>query len=555
MEEAVGSSPISSTRCFVSVRNRGMRVTDATTTSAERRIAHLLRGTVLSYWAEEQPDRLAVVSEHGNRTFAELDRRANQVARALRARGLRAGDAVALLSRNRPEWAEVWAACNRAGFRLTPVNWHLTGDEAGYIVDNCDAAAFVADAPNGDVARAAASLAPRCRVLLAIGGEIDGFEPYEEAVASEPSDDLDDPVMGTPMLYTSGTTGHPKGVSRSSVAPSTNAAFVMADFFDYRPGEDINLCTGPLYHAAPLAFGLTVPFLNGASIVFMDGWDAEETLRLVEQHGVTHTHMVPTMFVRLLKLPPDVRERYDVSTLRNVLHGAAPCPPRVKQALIDWLGPVVHEYYAATEGLGTWVHATEWVTRPGTVGKIDPPDHIKILDDDGREVARGTVGTIYLKAPEGGAFEYFKDTAKTASAYLDDYFTIGDVGYVDDDDFLFLTDRSANLIIFGGSNVYPVEVDHVLLDHPAVLDVATIGVPDDEWGEVVKAVVELQPGVEGTPELEAELIELARAHLAHYKCPRTVDFVAQLPRDDNGKIYKRKLRDAYRAAHAGESEG
>ncbi len=284
-----------------------------------------------------------------------------------------------------------------------------------------------------------------------------------------------------------------------------------------------------LYHAAPLAFGLTVPFLNGATIVLMDGWDAEETLRLIDEHDVTHMHMVPTMFVRMLKLPPDVREQYDVSSLRNILHGAAPCPPAVKAALIEWLGPVVYEYYAATEGTGTWVDPHAWLGRPGTVGKVDPPDHIKIADDDGNELPPGSVGTIFLKAPDIGRFEYFKDGTKTESVYRGDYFTLGDVGYVDDDGYLFLTDRSTNLIIFGGSNVYPAEVDNVLLEHPAVLDVATIGVPDAEWGEVVKAVVELAPDVAGTPELEAELVEFTRERLAHYKCPRSVDFVGAAP--------------------------
>jgi long-chain acyl-CoA synthetase len=384
-----------------------------------------------------------------------------------------------------------------------------------------------------------------------VGGAIDGFDDYDAAITQEDDRALDDPSYGSQMLYTSGTTGRPKGVSRGPVSAGTTAATTMASFFDYRPGEDVNLCTGPLYHAAPLAFGLTVPFLNGATIVLMDGWDAEETLRLVDEHAVTHMHMVPTMFVRLLKLQPEVREQYDVTSLRNILHGAAPCPPGVKAALIDWLGPVVYEYYAATEGTGTWVDPHTWLTKPGTVGRVEPDDHIMIADDDGNELPRGSVGTIYLKAPDAGRFEYFKDGEKTESAYRGDYFTLGDVGFVDDDGFLFLTDRSTNLIIFGGSNVYPAEIDNVLLDHPSVLDVATIGVPDVEWGEVVKAVVELAPGVVGSPELEAELIEFTRERLAHFKCPRTVDFVEHLPRDDNGKIYKRRLRDEYRASDVG----
>jgi long-chain acyl-CoA synthetase len=538
----------------------GDAVTDGTTTSPaaapdgasaaspDTLLDHLLRGTLLTWWAQQQPERLAIVSELGNRTFAELDARANRLVRALRRRGAEAGTAVAILCRNRPEWAEVWAACTRGGYRLTPVNWHLTGEEAGYIVDDCEATVLVADARVGGVATDVADRAPHATVKLAVGGPIDGFDDYEAAVAAEDDADLADPSYGTQMLYTSGTTGRPKGVKRGPVSGGTSAATTMAGFFDYHPGEDVNLCTGPLYHAAPLAFGLTVPFLNGATIVLMDGWDAEETLRLIDEHDVTHTHMVPTMFVRMLKLPSDVRDRYDVSSLRNILHGAAPCPPAVKSALIEWLGPVVYEYYAATEGLGTWVDPHTWLAKPGTVGKVDPPDHIRITDDDGTELPRGAVGTIFLKAPDLGRFEYFKDGSKTASAYHGDYFTLGDVGYVDDDGYLFLTDRSTNLIIFGGSNVYPAEIDNVLLEHSAVLDVATIGVPDAEWGEVVKAVVELVPDVPGTPELEVELIEFTRARLAHFKCPRSVDFVAHLPRDDNGKIYKLRLRDEYRAA-------
>jgi long-chain acyl-CoA synthetase len=531
-----------------------------TTTQPDPRLVHLARGTMLTFWAGEAPDRVAVVSDHGNRTFAELNARANQLVRALRARGVEPGSAVALMCRNRPEFAEVWGACTRGGYRLTPINWHLTGEEAAYIVDDCDARVFVADARHAAAAAAAARLAPKVTVRLAVGGEIDGFESYDDALAAEDGSDIDDPAPGGIMYYTSGTTGRPKGVTRNlaalAVPAGANASAAVATsrltgIMSYVPGEDVHLCTGPLYHAAPLSFSLSLPLASGVGTVMMDDWDAEESLRLVEEHGITHTHMVPTMFVRLLKLPESVRERYDTTTLRNVLHGAAPCPANVKQALIDWLGPIVYEYYAATEGTGTVVDPESWLSHPGTVGLVEPPDHIKIADEEANELPRGEVGLVFIKAPDVGRFEYYKDSDKTSSAYRGEYFTLGDVGYMDDDNYLYLTDRSANLVISGGVNIYPAEVDAVLVEHPAVRDVATIGVPDAEWGESVKAVVELQEGVEPSPELAQELLDFTREHLAHYKCPRSVDFVNALPREDTGKIFKRKLRDQYREAAAG----
>jgi long-chain acyl-CoA synthetase len=272
-------------------------------------------------------------------------------------------------------------------------------------------------------------------------------------------------------------------------------------------------------------------------------------LRLIDEHKITHSHMVPTMFHRILSLPDDVKNKYDVSSLRYIIHGAAPCPVQVKKAIIDWWGPIVVEYYAATEGSGSFVNSEEWLERPGTVGKPATDDHVRILDDDGTDLAAGQIGTVYLKAPDAGRFTYYKDDDKTSSAYLDNYFTLGDVGYLDDDGYLYLTDRSANLIISGGVNIYPAEVEAVLLTHPAVGDAAVIGVPNDDWGEEVKAVIETQPDVEGTPELVRELIAFCKERLASYKAPRTVDFTDELPRHDNGKLYKRVLRDSYRAAY------
>jgi long-chain acyl-CoA synthetase len=496
----------------------------------------------LSDWAATQPDVAAIVSPLGRRTFRELDANANRLARALRRRGLGPGDAVALLSGNRPEFAEVYFACQRSGLRLTPVNWHLTGDEAAYIVADCEAAAIVADHAVGELARAARATSPACGVALAYGGDVESFESYEDALADEVPDALDDPSRGGTMLYTSGTTGRPKGVLRPTVA-----APVVANIGGYADdGGDVHLCTGPLYHAAPLAFSMAIPLAFGATVVLMETWDAEHALHLIAEHRVTHTHMVPTMFHRLLSLPEEVRRDYDVSSVRHVLHGAAPCPIPVKHRIIEWFGPVVTEYYAATEGAGSFVDSATWLQRPGTVGLPITPGQVMVGDEGGTPVPHGEVGLIYLLAPEGLRFSYFKDDAKTTSAYRGDYFTLGDIGCFDEDGYLYLTDRSANLIISGGVNIYPAEVDGLLLEHPAVADAATIGVPSEEWGEAVLSIVELQRDAVPSDALAQELITFCRGRLAHYKCPRQIEFIDVLPRQDNGKIYKRLLREQRR---------
>ncbi len=529
----------------------------ATITDAERDefMEAAGQGMTLAYWAARQPDVPAIISDAGDRTYAELNADANRLARALRARGVTAGDSLGLMCSNRPEFPTVLGTTLRSGLRLTTINWHLTGEEAGYILNDCEAKVFVADARFADAAKAALDHAPNATVRIAVGGEIDGFETWESLLEGQDGSDIDDPTIGGQMLYTSGTTGRPKGVNRprNPEAAKLVAAGVLSGPTNYEPGVSVNLCTGPLYHAAPLAFSLSIPLLAGATVVLMDGWSAADTLRLIEEHKVTHIHMVPTMFHRLLSLPDDVKQNADIESVTYIVHGAAPCPVSVKQGIIEWFGPVVNEYYAATEGSGTTIGSEEWLKKPGTVGKPPTPDHIRILDDDGNDLPAGEIGTVYLKAPPG-RFEYYKDPEKTASSYRDTHFTLGDVGYLDEDGYLFLTDRSANLIISGGVNVYPAEVEAEMIAHPAVGDVAVIGVPDDEWGEVVVAVVEPQPDVEPSEELAAELIAFARDRLAHYKCPRRVDFRAELPRHDNGKLYKRLLRDEYRAAaQAGEA--
>ena len=500
-------------------------------------------GMLVAYHAQNQSDQPAVITEYGDRTFGELNANANRLVRLLASRGIGSGDSVAVVSKNRPEFVEALVGTSRCGIRFTPINYHLKGEEIGYIVDNCEAKAFIADASLGDPVIEAPTHAPDATVKLAIGGTIDGFEDYNALIADLDPSDIDNPELGARMLYTSGTTGRPKGVHRKERTAEPPVPPESPSF--YSPG-DMDLCTGPGYHAAPLLIDIIQPLWSGAGIVMMDKWDAQETLRLIQEYRITHSHMVATMFHRLLNLPEDVRAQYDVSSMKFLVHGAAPCPVHVKQAMIEWFGPVIWEYYAATEGGGGFlVGSEEWLTKPGTVGKPGPEFDNKILDDDGNEVGPGEVGTIYMRAPDTGRFEYYKDDAKTASSYRGDYFTLGDMGYFDDDGYLFLTGRTAELIISGGVNIYPQEVDSEILKHPSVLDVCTIGVPNDEWGEEVKSVVQLQPDVAASEALTNELITWARERLANFKCPRTIDYVDELPRSAAGKIQRRVVRAPY----------
>ena len=497
--------------------------------------------------AMKAPDRLAVVSEAGQRTFGELNAHANQLVRALRARGIGPGSAVALMCSNRPEFVEVYAAILRGGYRLTSINWHLQVDEAAYIVENCEAKAFIADVVIGDVAAEVGRRVGGSIAKLAIGGAIDGFDSYDATLEEQSGQNIEDPSFGGTMLYTSGTTGRPKGVyrARGTQVTQTPTVTTTASRKPMKSGSSMCLCTGPLYHAAPFAYNLAQPINYGVGVVLMGKWDPEHTLQLIEQHKITHTHLVATMFHRLLALPEEVRKRYDMSSLELVVHGAAPTPVHVKRAMIEWWGPIIYEYYAGTEGGGTAIHSDDWLKKPGSVGKPTLGRVVEILDDEGKPRATGEVGRVFFQAPQTGRFEYYKDADKTAGAYVGDRFTLGDHGYLDEDGFLFLTGRTSELIISGGVNIYPAEIDDVLLQHPAVADVACVGVPNDEMGEEVKAVVVLKEGQEPAPELERELIAFAREHLAGYKRPRSVDFVAELPRSDAGKIYRARVRKEY----------
>ena len=519
-------------------------MTDYATVSVEEAA---LTGMASAVHAAVKPEKMAVTDQHGKvLTWSELNGKTNQLANYFLSLGIEGEDGIALLCGNRIEYAIAFMAALRSGVRLTPINWHLTGEEVGYIVDNCDARVFLADVRFAETANSALNMSERVESSLSIGGDIPRFDSFDEVLENFSSENISNPTLGGGMLYTSGTTGRPKGVYRKERSP------ILPDYSErgYTSGDEVALCTGPAYHAAPLLIDVLTPLISGASLVMMERWDPEQTLKLISEHKVTHSHMVATMFHRLLRLDETVKQKYNLSSLKRITHGAAPCPVHVKHEMIDWFGPVLIEYYAATEGGGGFlIDSQEWLKKPGSVGRPGPEFDNRILDDNGNDVPVGENGTIYMRAPDSGRFEYYKDGNKTSSSYRGDYFTLGDMGYFDEDGYLFLTGRTAELIISGGVNIYPQEVDSGMMQHPAVQDVCTIGVPNDEWGEEVKSVVQLKSDVAASQELAEELIAFTRQHVANYKCPKTVDFVANLPRLPTGKIQRRIVREPYWAGH------
>jgi long-chain acyl-CoA synthetase len=508
----------------------------------ERLEAAALNGMTLSVWADVQPEKACVIDPDGRtRSFAEANRNANRLVRLLRGAGLKAGDAVALVMSNRGEFVEVLAATLRAGFRITPVNWHLNADEIAYILNDCEAQAVFGEARIATSGPAAAQ-APNLKLKVAVGGDIEGFLDYDEALAALDGHDIEDPVLGNQMLYTSGTTGRPKGVYRANPVIAPQAVYALRGYDEH----SVQLCAGPAYHAAPLAFDVRAAMGAGATLVFLDKWDSEHTLRTIAERRVTHMHLVPIMFQRLLALPAEVKAKYDLSSVKYIVHGAAPCPPEVKHAMIEWFGPVLSEYYAGSEGgAGFMIDSHEWLKKPGSVGKRPELLGSKILDENGNECPPNVAGTIYHQLPPGGGFTYYKDEKKTQASRVGDYFTMGDMGYFDEDGYLFLTGRSAETIISGGVNIYPQEIDNVLIQHEAVADSSTVGVPHDEWGEQVKAVILLKPGYQPSDLLANEILAFARDSLPSFKVPRSLDFVTELPRSEAGKIQRGKVRAPY----------
>ena len=502
-------------------------------------------------YAKERAEQPCIIMADSGETvtYKELEARSNQLAHLLRNHGLNALDHYAVFMENNSRYAEVCAAGARAGLYYSPINSYLSADEVAYIVNNSQSKALITSQTMREVAIEAIQQCPDVTLHLIVDGTGDSkpFIDYEEAISNFPITPIADERIGVGMLYSSGTTGRPKGILRPLPDQPPDESLplfqFMNDTWKFRDGV-VYLSPAPMYHAAPLsALGLVIR--NGGTCIVMEHFDPEQYLAFVEKYQVTHTQLVPTMFSRMLKLPEAVRTSYDLSSLEIVIHGAAPCPLQIKNEMIDWWGPIIYEYYSATEGLGfTYCDSVEWLAHPGTVGRVLLGE-LHILDDDSNECPIGTTGSIWFKT--ASPFEYYNDKEKSREARSADgtMSTVGDVGYVDADGFLYLTDRKTYMIISGGVNIYPQECENLLITHAKVADAAVFGIPNDDLGEEVKAVVQPMTGTEANADLEKALIEFCKQHLAHYKCPSSIDFDEQLPRLPTGKLYKRVLRDRY----------
>jgi long-chain acyl-CoA synthetase len=505
----------------------------------------------LAFWrrALDDPGWTALIEPDGTEcTAGELLARVNRLTYALRALGLRPGDGIAALLPNGGAALQVYLAALQGGWYFTPINWHFTAPEVGYIVADCAAKAFFVHQRYAAVGAAAAGQAgvpPAGRIGI---GAVPGFTPVASLLDGQPATLPGERTAGASMHYTSGTTGRPKGVRRplSGLDPddASELSTALLQFFGVPPGQpNVHLVTSPNYHTAVTVFGGAAIHL-GHTLAYMDAWDAEHALACVERYRVTSTHMVPTHFKRMLSLPPETRDRYDLSSMRWMIHAAAPCPVPLKRAMLEWWGPRVYEYYAATEGGGTIATPQDWLARPGTVGKPWPVSEIMVADEDGYECPPGRPGTVYMKMSLTD-FVYHGDPAKTDANRLRGFFTVGDIGYLDEDGFLFLCDRKSDVIISGGVNIYPAEVEGAIIMHPRVADVAVFGVPDDEWGERVMAVVQPAAGQQPGPELANDIWVWLDGKLARLKWPKLIEFADELPRDPSGKLLKRRLREPY----------
>jgi len=479
-------------------------------------------------------------------TYAELDRQSNKIAQLFRARGLRPGDHIAVLMENRPEFFPVVWAAQRSGLLYTPVNWHLAAAEAAYVVADCGARLLVSSSSLEGLAAAAAS-APSLAGRLTVGAPVPGIESLADATELMPDTPIPDELEGYYMLYSSGTTGRPKGIlpalTGQPFGTGLNIDHTMRDVFGFSPAT-VYLCPGPLYHGAPIGWSLGT-IRNGGTAIVMERFDPAGALRLIERFRVTHGQFVPTMFVRMLKLPEPERAAFDLSSLELVVTAAAPISVQVKEQMIDWLGPIMTEFYAGSEGNGFCViDSATWLSHKGSVGKpIVGQAHI--CSDDGAELPPGQTGTVWFSGTR--RFSYHNDPDKTAGAYNDKgWSTLGDMGHLDAEGYLYLADRRTDLILSGGVNIYPREIEDALALHPAVADIVVLGIPDEEMGQRVHAVVQPAVAGTGTPELARELIDFCRSRIAHYKAPTSVSFEDELPRTPSGKMLRRLLADCYR---------
>lgn len=504
------------------------------------------------FWKYAQADRnyLAVVDPDGTEySSGEMLDRSNQAVHALRSLGLQTGDTVAAVLPNGVHPVTVYLAALQAGLYYVPINYRLSAPEVAYILRDSDAKAFVSHERHAELATAAAEEAGIPTDARLGIGDVPGFRSWYELLDGQPTTQPDDRLAGAAMHYTSGTTGQPKGVKRklTGLDADTSAelmTFLLSLFGIPQQGGNVHLCTSPNYHTAVTTFAGNA-LHAGHTVVYMDKWKPDETLEKIERYRCTHTHMVPTQFNRMLQLPDDVRLRYDVSSMKWAIHAAAPCPIETKRKMLEWWGPVIWEYYAATEGGGTIASPEDWVKYPGTVGKAWSISELKIVDDDGNVCPPGTPGIVWMRMGAGD-FEYKGDKEKTSKSHdSDGYFTVGDVGYFNEDGFLFLCDRKSDMIIAGGVNIYPAEIEAEILGHPQVADVAVFGVPDDDMGEQIKAVVQPLEGVAPDDALRDSIMEHIQGRLGKFKWPRSIDFVDELPREPTGKLLKRKLRDPY----------
>ncbi|WP_372759134.1 acyl-CoA synthetase, partial [Litorivivens sp.] len=495
----------------------------------------------LGFWsfARKDPSPLALVAPDGKQyTRGDLLNTANQVVHGLRALGMQRGDAVAMMLPNCAEFYHIYLAATQAGFYMVPINWHLAGPEVAYILEDSESKVFIT---HERVAKAATTAAREAGFNTANAfavGNIDGFRSFADLIDGQPTTLPEDRSAGQVMNYTSGTTGKPKGVKRPLPDMSPEDLYgLMAMFlmlFGIQPEDDnVHFCGSPLYHTAVLQFSGNSLHM-GHTVVLVDKWDPEENLALIEKHKVTTSHMVPTQFTRMLKLPEEVRKKYDVSSTRHMIHAAAPCPPDIKRQMLEWWGNSIYEYYAGTEGGGTLCTPEGWLAHPGSVGCAWMGSEVKIYDDEGNELGPNETGTIYMKLMDNSDFEYKGDKEKTKKNRIGNFFTLGDVGHLDEDGYLFLSDRKIDMIISGGANIYPAEIENVLILHDKVNDCAVFGVPNEDWGEEIKAVVQPIAGVEASDELSAEIMSFLEERLARMKLPRTIDYLDELPRDPNG---------------------